>query len=47
MFCKWCKCLIEEDKVCENKICFYLQDKLNFYGPFQFYLRCFSALEKK
>ena len=47
VFCRWCKEMVEEDEICENKICNYLKNKLNDVGLFQFYLRCYSALEKK
>ena len=46
MYCYWCKELIAEDSICENKICLYLTEKLKELGLFQFYLRCYPVLEK-
>ncbi len=45
MFCQWCKALIPEDEVCDNKICNYLSVTLKDAGLLQFYLKCYSAFE--
>ena len=45
MFCKWCKDIIPEDDICDNKICIYLDAKIRSIGLLQFYLKCYSILE--
>tara|TARA_R110002072_G_scaffold69184_2_gene167826 strand:+ start:253 stop:432 length:180 start_codon:yes stop_codon:yes gene_type:complete len=47
MFCNFCKEILpEDDSICANKICKFLNEKLKFYGTLQFYLIVYSAFEK-
>ena len=47
MFCNFCKQSLDEDNsICDNMICEYINEKLKYYGLFQFYLICNNAFEK-
>ena len=47
MFCRFCSELLEEDNsICDNKVCKYLNEKIKVYGLLQFYLICYNSLEK-
>ena len=47
MFCRFCSELLEEDNsICDNKVCKYLNEKIKVYGLLPFYLICYNSLEK-
>ena len=48
MFCYLCKMLLPEDNsVCDNKICVYLNKKIKEKGLLQFYLEVYWMYEAK
>jgi hypothetical protein len=47
MFCKFCKQPLPEDNsICDNMICKYINEKLKHHGLFQFFLITNSSFEK-
>jgi predicted nucleic acid-binding Zn ribbon protein len=47
MFCKFCKQPLPEDNsICDNMICVYINEKLKHHGLFQFFLIINSSFEK-
>ena len=47
MFCQFCKEILEEDNsVCINKACVFLNKKIKDYGVIQFYLMVYGVFER-